>query len=111
MTRHIDLGTDQHKGSGPVLTQTNLAGAVERQGLEMRFLVLGAGALGGFFGGQTTEGWGRCYIPGQAPSSCAIAARLVVKTQDGEIRTPVCVIYLSCKAKRPRGLSSGDLIY
>jgi len=77
----------------------------------MRFLVLGAGALGGYFGGKLLNGGADVSFLVR-PRRAAQLARdgLVVRTQDGEIRTPVQtvqqgqitapydVILLCCKA-------------
>ena len=78
----------------------------------MRYLVLGAGALGGYFGGMLVKG-GADVTFLVRPKRAAQLQRngLIVKTQDGdEIRTPVKtvqqgqldgpfdVIVLSCKA-------------
>lgn len=77
----------------------------------MRFLVLGAGALGGFFGGKLVKG-GADVTFLVRPKRAAQLQRdgLIVKSQDWEIRTPVKtiqqgqidapfdVILLSCKA-------------
>jgi 2-dehydropantoate 2-reductase len=78
----------------------------------MRYLVLGAGALGGFFGGMLIKG-GADVTFLVRPKRAAQLQRdgLIVKTQDGgELRTPVKtvqqgqldgpfnVILLSCKA-------------
>lgn len=77
----------------------------------MRFLVLGAGALGGFFGGKLVKGG--CDVtflvrPGRAAQLQRDG--LVVRSQEWEIRTPVKIIQqgqvdspfgvvlLSCKA-------------
>jgi 2-dehydropantoate 2-reductase len=77
----------------------------------MRFLVLGAGALGGFFGGKLLKGGADVTFlvrPGRAAQLQRDG--LVVKSQEWEIRTPVKtiqqgqvdapfdVILLSCKA-------------
>jgi len=77
----------------------------------MRFLVLGAGALGGFFGGKLLKGGADVTFlvrPGRAAQLQRDG--LIVKSQDWEIRTPVKiiqqgqvdgpfdVILLSCKA-------------
>jgi 2-dehydropantoate 2-reductase len=77
----------------------------------MRWLVLGAGALGGLFGGRLLKG-GADVTFMVRPGRAAQLARtgLVVRTQDGDIRTPVKalqqgeidgtydVILLCCKA-------------
>lgn len=77
----------------------------------MRFLVLGAGALGGFFGGKLVKG-GADVAFLVRPKRAAQLQRdgLIVRSQDWEIRTPVKtiqqgqidapfdVILLSCKA-------------
>ena len=77
----------------------------------MRYLILGAGALGGLFGGKLLKG-GADVAFLVRPGRAAQLARdgLVVRTQDGEIRTPVKtfrqgevngtydVILLCCKA-------------
>jgi len=77
----------------------------------MRFLVLGAGALGGLFGGRLLKG-GEDVTFLVRPRRAAQLARdgLIVRTQDGEIRTPVRtlqqgqidgpfdVVLLCCKA-------------
>src|SRR5258707_15878566 len=77
----------------------------------MRFLVLGAGALGGFFGAKLLRGGADVTFlvrPGRAAQLQRDG--LIVKSQDWEIRTPVRtiqqgqidapfdVILLSCKA-------------
>src|SRR4029079_2656496 len=78
----------------------------------MRYLVLGAGALGGYFGGMLIKGGGDvAFLVPPTPAHQHQRDRLVVKTQDGgELRTPVKtvqlgqldgpfdVILLSCKA-------------
>src|SRR5277367_895792 len=81
-------------------------------GLRMRFLVLGAGALGGYFGGMLLKG-GADVTFLVRPARAAQLQRdgLVIKTQDGgELRTQVRtvqqgqldgtydVVLLSCKA-------------
>jgi 2-dehydropantoate 2-reductase len=77
----------------------------------MRYLILGAGALGGLFGGRLLKG-GADVTFLVRPKRAAQLARngLIVRTQDGEIRTPVItlqqgqldgpydVILLCCKA-------------
>ncbi len=77
----------------------------------MRFLVLGAGALGGLFDGRLLKG-GEDVTFLVRPRRAAQLARdgLIVRTQDGEIRTPVRtlqqgqidgpfdVVLLCCKA-------------
>lgn len=77
----------------------------------MRYLVLGAGALGGLFGGRLLKG-GADVTFFVRPNRAAQLQRngLVVRTQDGEIRTPVKaiqkgdvagpydVVLLTCKA-------------
>src|SRR5258707_2328113 len=77
----------------------------------MRYLVLGAGALGGYFGGMLLKG-GADVTFLVRPKRAAQLQRdgLVVKGQDGEIRTPAMaiqqdqlqgasdVILLCCKA-------------
>ncbi len=77
----------------------------------MRFLVLGAGALGGLFGGKLLKG-GSDVTFLVRPRRAAQLQRdgLIVKSQDGEIRTPVKtlqqgqieapydVVLLCCKA-------------
>jgi 2-dehydropantoate 2-reductase len=59
----------------------------------MRYLVLGAGALGGYFGGKLLKG-GADVTFLVRPARAAQLQRdgLVVKTQDGEIRTPAKTI-------------------
>ena len=56
----------------------------------MRYLVLGAGALGGYFGGKLLKG-GADVTFLVRPARAAQLKRdgLVVNTQDGEIRTRV----------------------
>ena len=77
----------------------------------MRLLVLGAGALGGYFGGKLLKG-GADVTFLVRPARAAQLQRdgLVVRTQDGEIRAPVKtvqhgqlqgtydVVLLCCKA-------------
>jgi 2-dehydropantoate 2-reductase len=77
----------------------------------MRYLVLGAGALGGYFGGKLLKG-GADVTFLVRPKRAAQLQRdgLIVKAQDGEIRTPAKtvlqgqlqgtydVVLLSCKA-------------
>jgi 2-dehydropantoate 2-reductase len=83
----------------------------DREKSEMRILVLGAGALGGYFGGRLLEGGADVYFLVRPRRAGQLKARgLVVKTQDGEIRRPVRTIQagelkadydavlLSCKA-------------
>jgi 2-dehydropantoate 2-reductase len=59
----------------------------------MRFLVLGAGALGGFFGGKLLKG-GADVTFLVRPKRAAQLQRdgLIVRSHDGEIRTPVKTI-------------------
>ena len=59
----------------------------------MRYLVLGAGALGGYFGGKLIKG-GADVTFLVRPARAAQLQRdgLVVKSQDGEIRTPAKTI-------------------
>jgi 2-dehydropantoate 2-reductase len=59
----------------------------------MRYLVLGAGALGGYFGGMLLKG-GADVTFLVRPKRAAQLERdgLVVKAQDGEVRTPVKTI-------------------
>jgi 2-dehydropantoate 2-reductase len=77
----------------------------------MRILVLGAGALGGYFGGKLLEGGADVEFLVRPRRAAQLADRgLVVKTQDGEIRRPVKTVQagglagsfdavlLSCKA-------------
>lgn len=59
----------------------------------MRFLVLGAGALGGFFGGKLLKGGADVTFlvrPGRATQLQRDG--LIVRSHDGEIRTPVKTI-------------------
>jgi 2-dehydropantoate 2-reductase len=77
----------------------------------MRYLILGAGALGGYFGGRLLKG-GADVTFLVRPGRAAQLARdgLVVRAQDGEIRTgvktllkgeiegPYDVVLLACKA-------------
>jgi 2-dehydropantoate 2-reductase len=77
----------------------------------MRFLVLGAGALGGFFGGKLLKGGADVtFLVRPRRAEQLRRDGLVVRAQDGEIRTPVRailegqievpydVILLACKA-------------
>jgi len=77
----------------------------------MRFLILGAGALGGYFGGKLLQGGAEVDFLVRPRRAEQLARNgLVVKTQDGEIRRPVKtvqagalggpydVVLLSCKA-------------
>jgi 2-dehydropantoate 2-reductase len=77
----------------------------------MRFLVLGAGALGGFFGGKLLKGGADvAFLVRPRRAEQLRRDGLVVRAQDGEIRTPVRailegqievpydVILLACKA-------------
>jgi 2-dehydropantoate 2-reductase len=77
----------------------------------MRFLVLGAGALGGFFGGKLLKGGADVtFLVRPRRADQLQRDGLIVRAQDGEIRTPVRaiqqgeieapydVILLSCKA-------------
>jgi|SRR5262245_7411082 len=110
MTKRIDLGTSHWRGPGitwsldhyrgpeigggqQVLTLTNLTGAFERWGHEMRFLVLGAGALGGFFGGKLLKGGADVtFLVRPRRAEQLRRDGLVVRAQDEEIRTPVRAI-------------------
>jgi 2-dehydropantoate 2-reductase len=67
----------------------------------MRYLVLGAGALGGYFGGMLLKGAGRRHLLVR-PKRTAPLQRdgLVVKSQDGELRVQA-KRPLPAKAKRP----------
>jgi 2-dehydropantoate 2-reductase len=77
----------------------------------MRFLVLGAGALGGYFGGKLVQGGADVEFLVRPKRAAQLAERgLVVEAHEGEIRTPVKtlrtgqlthsydVILLCCKA-------------
>ena len=77
----------------------------------MRFLVLGAGALGGYFGGKLAQGGADVTFLVRPKRAAQLAERgLVVKAHEGEIRTPVStlqagqvtdaydVVLLGCKA-------------
>lgn len=77
----------------------------------MRFLVLGAGALGGYFGGKLIKGRADVtFLVRPARAAQLQRDGLVVKAQDGEIRTPAKtvqqgqvegtydVVLLCCKA-------------
>ena len=78
----------------------------------MRFLVLGAGALGGFFGGMLIKGGADVTFLVRPPRASQLQREgLIVKTQDGnELRTQVRtvqqghlggtydVVLLACKA-------------
>jgi 2-dehydropantoate 2-reductase len=77
----------------------------------MRFLVLGAGAIGGYFGGKLQEGGADVTFLVRPRRAAQLAERgLVLRAQDGEIRAPVRtalagrldgpydVILLCCKA-------------
>jgi len=77
----------------------------------MRFLVLGAGALGGLFGGRLLKGGANVtFLVRPRRAEQLARGGLIVRTQDGEIRTPVRtvqqgqveaaydVILLCCKA-------------
>ena len=80
-------------------------------GLRMRFLVLGAGALGGYFGAKLIKGGADVtFLVRPARAAQLQYDGLVVKAQDGEIRTQVKtvqrgelqgtydVVLLCCKA-------------
>lgn len=77
----------------------------------MRFLVLGAGAIGGYFGGKLQKGGADVTFLVRPQRAAQLADRgLVLKAQDGEIRVPAKarlagridgpydVILLCCKA-------------
>jgi 2-dehydropantoate 2-reductase len=77
----------------------------------MRFLMLGAGALGGYFGGKLLQGGSEVDFLVRPRRAAQLAGQgLVVKAQDGEIRRPVTTVQagsvkpgydavlLSCKA-------------
>jgi len=77
----------------------------------MRFLVLGAGALGGYFGGKLLQGGADVTFLVRPKRAAQLAEHgLVVKTHEGEIRcpaktlqagqiaSPFDVIVMSCKA-------------
>jgi len=77
----------------------------------MRFLILGAGALGGYFGGRLVKGGADVTFFVRPARAAQLASDgLVVKAQDGEIRSPVRtigkgaiatpfdVVLLTCKA-------------
>lgn len=55
----------------------------------MRILVLGAGALGGYFGGRLLEGGANVEFLVRPRRAAQLKERgLIVKTQEGEIRRP-----------------------
>jgi ketopantoate reductase len=55
----------------------------------MRFLVLGAGAIGGYFGGKLQKGGADVTFLVRPKRAAQLADRgLVLKAQDGEIRVP-----------------------
>ena len=77
----------------------------------MRILVLGAGALGGYFGGKLLEGGANVEFLVRPRRAAQLKERgLIVKTQEGEIRQPARTVQaggisgaydavlLSCKA-------------
>jgi len=56
----------------------------------MRFLVLGAGALGGLFGGRLLKaGADVTFLVRPRRAEQLARDGLIVRTQDGEIRSPV----------------------
>ncbi|HEY6982977.1 2-dehydropantoate 2-reductase N-terminal domain-containing protein, partial [Reyranella sp.] len=56
----------------------------------MRYLILGAGALGGLFGGKLVKGGADvAFLVRPARASQLARDGLVVRSQDGEIRTAV----------------------
>src|SRR5262249_26840131 len=88
-----------------------VAAGLERREHEMRFLVLGAGALGGFFGGKLLKGGADVtFLVRPRRAEQLQRDGLVVRSQDGEIRrvvraikegqieAPYDVILLACKA-------------
>jgi 2-dehydropantoate 2-reductase len=77
----------------------------------MRFLIIGAGALGGYYGGMLLKGGADVTFLVRPGRAAQLAERgLVIKEPDGEFRTPVAtvqagavggpydVVFLSCKA-------------
>ena len=55
----------------------------------MRFLVLGAGAIGGYFGGKLQKGGADVTFLVRPKRAAQLADNgLVLKAQDGEIRVP-----------------------
>ena len=56
----------------------------------MRFLTIGAGALGGYYGGMLLRGGADVTFLVRPRRMAQLAKRgLVIKTPDGEFRTPV----------------------
>src|SRR5438874_12141782 len=77
----------------------------------MRFLVIGAGALGGYYGGMLLKGGADVTFLVRPRRAYQLAERgLVIKTPDGEFKVPVKtvgagavggpydVVFLACKA-------------
>lgn len=77
----------------------------------MRFLIIGAGALGGYYGGMLVKGGADVTFLVRPARAAQLAERgLVIKEPDGEFRTPVRtvqagalggqydVVFLTCKA-------------
>jgi 2-dehydropantoate 2-reductase len=59
----------------------------------MRFLIIGAGALGGYYGGMLLKGGADVAFLVRPGRAAQLAERgLVVKTRDGEFRTPVTTV-------------------
>jgi 2-dehydropantoate 2-reductase len=59
----------------------------------MRFLIVGAGALGGYYGGMLVKGGADAAFLVRSGRAAQLAERgLVVKTPDGEFRTPVTTV-------------------
>lgn len=60
-----------------------------QHGVSMRFLVLGAGAIGGYFGGKLQQGGADVTFLVRPQRAAQLADRgLVLRAQDGEIRAP-----------------------
>src|ERR1043166_7764407 len=77
----------------------------------MRFLIIGAGALGGYYGGVLVKGGAAVtFFAGARPEAQLAERGLVIKSADGEfvtgVRTvqageiggPYDVVFLTCKA-------------
>ena len=59
----------------------------------MRFLVLGAGAIGGYFGGKLQKGGAAVTFLVRPGRAAQLAAQgLVLQAQDAEIRAPVSTV-------------------
>jgi hypothetical protein len=88
----------------------------------LRFLIVGAGALGGYYGGMLLRGGADVTFLVRPRRAAQLAERgLVIKEPDGEFTTPVKtvlsgavggrydVVFLACKAYASRARSTNSL--